>query len=351
MPLNRNTLIRIKTIDACLRRRQRQWTIEDLRQACEDALIEYEGIDSVSLRTVQRDIELMRSDKLGYNAPIIVKQRKYYMYENPDYSITQLPLSEHDIAELSSAVEILHHYNSFRGMVGSDDILTRLQDRIGQQGNHEQVVFIDTNTQLKGLHFLSKLYNNIVKHQMIRVEYQSFKSRHPGTFLISPYYVKEFNNRWFVLGYCTKMNDVVTLALDRMLSVEADDASTFIPNTFIKPEEYFGQMVGVTRNLSDPPVPVTLRIDADQAPYVLTKPLHQSQQFIERKDDGSIIVSLQVVLNQELTRLLLGFGEHLEVVAPLKLRQSMARKVHILAAKYQRRYMPCSDLKDKEEED
>ena len=76
MPLNRNTLMRIRTIDACLQRRQRKWTIEDLRQACEDALYDYEGIDGVSLRTVQRDIELMRGDKLGYYAPIVVRNRK-----------------------------------------------------------------------------------------------------------------------------------------------------------------------------------------------------------------------------------------------------------------------------------
>ena len=126
MPLNRNTLIRLRTIDACLRRRQRLWTIEDLRRACEDALIEYEGIDSVSLRTVQRDIELMRSDKLGYNAPIVVKQRKYYMYEDPTYSITQLPLTPHDLAELGGAIDVIRHYHEFRCMAGSEDILTRL---------------------------------------------------------------------------------------------------------------------------------------------------------------------------------------------------------------------------------
>ena len=91
MPLNRNTLMRLRTIDACLCRRQRRWTLEDLRTACEDALYEYEGISSISKRTIQRDIELMRSGKLGYNAPIIVMENRYYTYEDPDFSITQLP--------------------------------------------------------------------------------------------------------------------------------------------------------------------------------------------------------------------------------------------------------------------
>ncbi|MCB0840421.1 MAG: phytanoyl-CoA dioxygenase, partial [Bacteroidetes bacterium] len=87
MPVNRNALIRYKTIDKCLQNRYRRWTLEDLIEACSEALYEYEGIDKgVSKRTVQSDIQMMRSDKLGYNAPIIVLEKKYYTYEDPDYS-------------------------------------------------------------------------------------------------------------------------------------------------------------------------------------------------------------------------------------------------------------------------
>ena len=93
MPVNRNALIRLRTIDKCLQNRYRKWTLDDLIDACSDALYEYEGIDKgVSRRTVQGDIQLMRSNKLGYNAPIIVKEKKYYTYEDPNYTITDLSL-------------------------------------------------------------------------------------------------------------------------------------------------------------------------------------------------------------------------------------------------------------------
>ena len=94
MPANRNALIRYKTIDNCLRNPYRRWTLEDLMDACSDALYEYEGIDKgISKRTVQMDIQMMRSEKLGYNAPIVVYENKYYKYEDPEYSITQTPVS------------------------------------------------------------------------------------------------------------------------------------------------------------------------------------------------------------------------------------------------------------------
>ena len=84
MPVNRNALIRYKTIDNCLRNPYRRWTLEDLVDACSDALYEYEGIDKgISKRAVQMDIQMMRSEKLGYNAPIVVYENKYYKYEDP----------------------------------------------------------------------------------------------------------------------------------------------------------------------------------------------------------------------------------------------------------------------------
>src|SRR6187431_3651732 len=106
MPVNRNALIRFRTIDNCLRNRQRRWTLEDLIDACSEALYEYEGIDKgVSRRSIQMDIQAMRSDKLGYNAPIIVLEKKYYTYEDPGYSITRIPLSDQDLTRMNEAVE------------------------------------------------------------------------------------------------------------------------------------------------------------------------------------------------------------------------------------------------------
>ena len=108
MPVNKNTLIRYKVIDNCLRKKYIRWTLDDLVDACSDALYEMEGITKgVSSRTVQMDIQIMRSDKLGYNAPIEVYDRIYYRYSEPDYSITQMPLSLDDCMLLKKAISLL----------------------------------------------------------------------------------------------------------------------------------------------------------------------------------------------------------------------------------------------------
>ena len=108
MPANKNALIRYKTIDRCLRNRYRRWTIDDLTEACSEALYEMEGIvKGVSLRTVQGDLQIMRSDKLGYNAPIEVYDKIYYRYADPDYSISDMPLTDDDCNLLLHAIKLL----------------------------------------------------------------------------------------------------------------------------------------------------------------------------------------------------------------------------------------------------
>ena len=73
---------------------------------------------------------------------------------------------------------------------------------------------------------------------------------------------------------------------------------------------------------------VILKIDSFNAPYVETKPLHSSQQIIDKNNDGSIMIRLDVVLNFEPEREILGFGENIEVIAPRNLRDRIKRRVH-----------------------
>lgn len=129
MPVNRNALIRYNTIDKCPRNKYRQWTLDDLAEACPDALYEYEGIDKgVSMLTVQLDIQMMRSDKLGYNAPIVVEDKKYYKYSDPGYSITNNPLTDNDLNKLNEVVDILRQFKGFSHFQEMTGMIQRLED-------------------------------------------------------------------------------------------------------------------------------------------------------------------------------------------------------------------------------
>jgi hypothetical protein len=114
MPVNRNALIRYRTIDQCLQNHYKKWTLDDLIQACSEALYEYQGIDTgVSRRTIQGDMEMMRSNKLGYEAPIVVVDKKYYTYSDKNYSITNSPLNQQDMQVLSEVSSLLKQFKGF----------------------------------------------------------------------------------------------------------------------------------------------------------------------------------------------------------------------------------------------
>lgn len=131
MPANKNALIRYKTIDRCLRNKYRRWTLDDLVDACSDALCDMEGITKgVSMRTVQSDIQIMRSDKLGYNAPIEVYDNKYYRYEDSDYSISDAPLTTDDYDLMSKAITLIQQCQDGSQMEELKDVLMKVKEKL-----------------------------------------------------------------------------------------------------------------------------------------------------------------------------------------------------------------------------
>ena len=300
MPLTRNTLIRLKTIDHCLQNRYRKWTLQNLIDACSEALYEYEGRkDGVSRRTVQADIQLMRSEKLGYNAPIIVVDKKYYTYADPDYSITNIPLNDSDLHAISQAMDILKHFQTFSQFTAVNDVISKLEEHISVHiSHHAPVIHMEKMPLLKGIEFIAPLYQYITQKQAVEIEYQTFKDEAILHFTMSPYLLKEYRNRWFVIGSCTLFpGEASTFALDRIQHLRPAPESCFVENRLFDPEHYFDHVIGVTRTLQSPSCHVELRFNADQAPYVLTKPMHTSQKLLRRYPDGSIDISLQVVHN------------------------------------------------------
>ena len=329
MPTNRNALIRYKTIDTCLRNRFRQWTLEDLIDACSDALYEYEGIDKgVSKRTVQMDIQTMRSEKLGYNAPIIVIDKKYYTYEDKDYSIMNIPLTDQDLDKLSEVADILKQFKGFTHFEDLSGMVQKLENKIHvSKTNERSVIDLEKNENLKGLHHIDPIFQAIVKKKCLLISYKSFKARATQEFDFHPALLKEFRNRWFVLGQKTPdTTHFQLLALDRIheLNLLDTDCIDFDEDRLAN---YFKHVVGVSVNEGEEPQKVVLFIEHSNAPYVLTKPIHPSQQLIEKNDQG-IVISLYIQNNFEFEREILGFGDSIKVISPPRLRSRIKSKLN-----------------------
>lgn len=318
MPANKNALIRYKTIDNCLRNRYRRWTLEDLVDACCDALYDMEGISKgVSIRTVQGDIQMMRSDKLGYNAPIEVYDHKYYRYADEDYSIMDMPMSQNDYDVMQEAVDMLRQLEGFEQFSEMSDVVSRLQDKLAiSRNNRKPIIHFDSVPNLKGIKLLNPLYNYIAHKQTLRIMYQSFSARQPMEFILCPYLLKEFRNRWFLFGSKASNLLLYNLALDRIISVEPSDVP-FRKNPDFDSVHFFDDVIGVSKNIKTRPRRIKFWASAEQSKYIKTKPIHPSQQVIEENsEDGSCIFGINVVINYELFSVFMSYGPGIKVIYP-----------------------------------
>ncbi|MDZ7899425.1 MAG: WYL domain-containing protein [Arcicella sp.] len=334
MPTNRNALIRYKTIDNCLRNRFRKWTLEDIIEHVSDTLYEYEGIEKgISRRTIQADIQVMRSDKLGYFAPIVVLDKKYYTYEDPNYSITNIPISENDLSRMNEAVEVLRQFKGFSHFESLNEVVQKLEDHVYAVGQKKNpVIDFEKNDNLRGLPFLDVIYQSIIQKKALSMTYQSFSAREPSEFFFHVWWLKEFKNRWFAVGIRKENGIISNLALDRIIDISFTDEVQYLENEQIISEEYYKNVIGVTvSNLR----PMVLRIFVvkEHAPYVETKPLHHSQQIIERTDEG-IIIEIKVQHNYELEREILGFGAAMKVISPESFRKKIKQRLIEAVVRY-----------------
>lgn len=335
MATNKNALIRYKTLDKCLQNRSRKWTLDDLIEQCSDALYEYEGKHSnVSKRTVQLDIQMMRSDKLGYNAPIVVHDRKYYTYEDEFYTITQLPIDKIDMDILEESMEMLKQFKDFSLFSEMEGVIQKLEDKIYRESKKKSpIIHMDKVDDLRGIHLLDTLYQAILKQLVLKVEYQSFKARNSDVITFHPYILKEFNNRWFLIGRKHKKDGMINMAIDRIVSIDYDLTIDYNQYGF-DADEYYRNTYGVTVLDDKSIMDLVLKVNRFHAPYILTKPIHHSQKFIERQKDGSVILSLRLHNNFEIQRRLLGFGDGVEIIKPRRLRSQMKKILSNALAPY-----------------
>lgn len=334
MPINKLALIRYKTIDSCLQNRARNWTLEDLIEACSEALYEFEGIeDGVSKRTVQLDIQNMRSEKLGYNAPIIVVDKKYYTYEDKNYSITNIPLTTQDLGMLNEVVEVLKQFKGFNYFQELNGMVTRLEDKLyKQQHRGKSYIDFEKNDLLKGLEFIDPIHKAIIQKRTLEITYQSFKAKAANTITLYPYLLKEYRNRWFILGASKKGKIVMTLALDRIASLKETAGEKYQKPDFDL-ENYYNDSIGVSKMPNQKSQLIVMKILKEHAPYVITKPIHHTQKILKEEADG-VIFSIEVVWNFELEREILGFGESLKVLSPKRLQGKIYKRLIDTIANY-----------------
>ncbi|MFW5886606.1 MAG: helix-turn-helix transcriptional regulator [Bacteroidota bacterium] len=268
----------------------------------------------------------------GFDAPIAVRDG-YYTYEDPDFTIENTNLSESDIETINNAITLLSQFKKLTIHEELAVVREKLRGEILQQGEQEQVIEFEKK-EVKGSELLAPLFKAITKKQAIRLDYKPFRSERIKDLVIHPYFLKQFNHRWYLLGFCQKHQNIGIYSLDRIENWEITKEK-YIENDKIDPETYFKDIIGVTIPENEEIQEIIIKADNRQLPYIKTKPLHHSQQIIEENESG-MTVQLKLIPNYEFYSLILSYGDSVEILAPQKVREEMKGKVGGMAMGYKR---------------
>jgi len=240
----------------------------------------------------------------------------YYRYADTSFSINNMPLNESDINRLQTALQT---FSQFKGMPQFEwmyELLPKLKQGSADVYSPEIMEF-ENNQDLKGIEHIGVLYDAILYKKVLKIKYlQSFEN--DVQLIIHPYYLKQYNKRWFLFGYNPEKEKYDwNLALDRILEIN-EIHKPFIPNTEINWDEYFDDIIGVSKSDTASLEKITLHFYGKTAHYIETNPIHP-YQIPRWLDSETLEINLNLFINFELERLILSYAESVKVIQPQSL--------------------------------
>jgi predicted DNA-binding transcriptional regulator YafY len=334
MPANKNALIRYQVLDSCLRNRARKWTWKNLLEEVNKKL-HNEGIEQVGKTTLFEDLKdieyrIFKSEiekTYGENKKIV-----YYQYADPEYSINKQPLTEEEASQIRSAINIIARFTGLPQFDWVNEIIPALETKFNLKPDRSNIISFEYNEFLRGKEFISLLFNAIYYERVLKISYQDFKSDFPYEIIFHPYHLKQYNSRWFVFGHNPDASyPIQNLALDRIHRIIETELKYRINK--IDWNEYFGDIIGVTIS-EDEIVQILIRINnEEQASYIKTKPLHQSQRPIKKVGEYFETI-IKVKPNTELYKSLLAYGPSITVLSPRSVVEKMKHFASVMNSLY-----------------
>ncbi|MCW3117951.1 MAG: hypothetical protein JWM28_2033 [Chitinophagaceae bacterium] len=326
MPNTKNQTFRIKIIDDLLTRNKWVKTTR-IKEVIESKLIE-----TVSLRTIQKDIDDMKNDtRLGYNAPIIYnKGRGAFCYEDEDYTIKNFSLRPEEITALQFYAECLQAFSGYKLFDSFSSGIKKVIDgvqvrnRIKTSTNPKTILQTDSLITPVGHEYLEILVHAIDDKLKTEITYRQYGSNETQKRILIPLFLKEYRNRWYLLSQRLDNKELRTYALDRIKTVNVTD-ETLTGGYDFKPDEYFEHSFGITT--PDSPIEtIVLRFSTAESAYITSLPIHPTQTIVKRTAKY-VTISIRVMLSYEVYDFILSKTPEVKVMAPAKVAKAIAEKL------------------------
>jgi len=310
-----------QAIDAILRQKGKV-RIAEILAYCRHSLSD----KSLTEAAVRKALSEMRSsEEAGIFAPVAFElSSESFYYSESGFQLDKVPLSEQEQENLRLGLELLGplRYRQLPAEVSA--LLTRLKDSTevhlpSDQSENASFICFEKSKARPGARFLLPLIRFIRDKTAVRIYYQPFYEDQPYFAVVHPYLLKEYQDRWYLLGLNHDKKELRTYALDRIWEVTAD-ATPYVEGN-INADNYFRNTVGIIAP-SGPPPKIKLAVLKPQAQYLLSRPLHHSQN-VEEENERSILFSYKVHPTYEFKAMILALGSDVKVIEPLKLREDI----------------------------
>lgn len=278
----------------------------------------------VTKKTIFNDLHDLED---SYGAPIKSEKGKY------SYTKSYSFLKRFNVDDSKFAEELqtlLQQFAEFPAFKGLEDIWLKLRERI-PNAPKEQIVQFESNNDYSGLIRINELYEAIKNKKCLKIKYQDF-DKELQEFSISPYLLKEYNNRWHFYGYEHRKGKIYNLALDRILTI--DDSSLRFRQQTPTDLAFLEDIVGFTYLYNHRTgkyaqlETIKIKVESKRAYYLKTKPLHHSQKEIESENtEIHKIFEYRLRINNELIAKILELGKDAEVLEPVSLREEIVDHV------------------------
>lgn len=309
MPKNKNAYLRYRIIDQCLRNRFKYFNREALAERVSEKL----GYP-VSVYTIDKDLRALQDE---FGAPPIKFDKfssRYYYSES--FTLDGIELDDDEKNALNVSVAILDILKNTRYAESFKAIIHRLTAEAKEYENDDIIEFEQTET-IPGLDMFDRLYEAILNKETLVISYSVY-GREPKDHVISPYLIKEYRNRFYLVA--RKHDDsnneelIYCYGMDRIKNIKISN-ELFRGTKEFNAKNYFKHSFGITRKINEEPIGLILKFDKFNTPYVLSKPLHSSQEIIEQTEDY-LTLSIKVYESHELNMAILSYGSGVEVLAP-----------------------------------
>lgn len=278
----------------------------------------------VSSKTIQRDIEFMRS-QLGL--PIEYDQLHFgFVYTEPVTSFPSIDVTEGEIVALFVAQKALEQYRgtSFEAPLRTafQKIGHGLRDKVTFQWNDfdAAISFRSAGQSVSDLETFEILSRAVLRLEELNFGYRKLRGSRTETRHVRPYHLGCVDNQWYLFAFDLDREQLRTFALPRIRHPQRTGARFRRPADF-SITKFLDSSFGVFRG--DGRILVRLRFQPFAAQLLRERVWHHSQKIRELRG-GGLELQLQLGSLEEIERWVLSWGEEVEVLAPNQLRRRLA---------------------------